>query len=439
MTAKDTLWNDPAFGPWIASMGAIPIARRQDHNGNADNKGAFSRLIGALSEGKHVCLFPEGISRYHSALAPLKNGVAHIALDTLRANKDNPDFTLNLVTCGVTYLHREKFRSDVCMNFGDTIKLKVSDLPELEAAGAKALTERMSTQLRANTLNAPSWSDIEIANVARSIYAPFGTQMSLRSYVLLTRQFASIFSREDEHYDYTRGNDAVDKVVQLLTNYRQRLLALGIKDYRVYGTPTSTVTLLWRILLRTLLCALLFTIAFPGLILWSPVLIISKLKEWRVRARGIERNLDEVTQYKLGIAFLYLSFLYVTSLLLTAPFIMFTAVAGPLYMWLCVRWGEDCIASLRSTVSLIRILRTGQTEMAKLQQQREACHTALQDMAQYTQSLLREEEVRTRKEGSYFSLRRRRKKDWNEVLRLHDIQDLSWEAEKAAQEAKKNA
>lgn len=62
-------------------MGTVPIKRKCDHGGKADNATALKNLYKALQSGDAVCLFPEGISRYQSGLAPLKPGVGRITLE----------------------------------------------------------------------------------------------------------------------------------------------------------------------------------------------------------------------------------------------------------------------------------------------------------------------------------------------------------------------
>jgi len=57
-------------------------------------------------------------------MAPLKSGVARIASDTLTAQKDQGSFELTLLTCSITYMHRERFRSDVLVSFNPPLKLR---------------------------------------------------------------------------------------------------------------------------------------------------------------------------------------------------------------------------------------------------------------------------------------------------------------------------
>jgi hypothetical protein len=69
----------------------------------------FPNTKQALGEGDIVCLFPEGFSRYHPTIAPLKTGIARIISDTLSAQRDNPDFEIYLLTCSVTYMYEISF------------------------------------------------------------------------------------------------------------------------------------------------------------------------------------------------------------------------------------------------------------------------------------------------------------------------------------------
>ncbi len=71
-----------------------------------------------------VLMYPEGVSRYHPSMSPLKTGgmfaamadatvsdthdllgcaVARIVSDVLSRNRDNPDFEVTVATCSITY------------------------------------------------------------------------------------------------------------------------------------------------------------------------------------------------------------------------------------------------------------------------------------------------------------------------------------------------
>jgi glycerol-3-phosphate O-acyltransferase / dihydroxyacetone phosphate acyltransferase len=76
----------------------------------------------ALEKGDAVCVFPEGASRYHPTIAPLKTGgplsssmrnvvsyvtlftVARLASDVLTDKKDDPNFEISILTASITYM-----------------------------------------------------------------------------------------------------------------------------------------------------------------------------------------------------------------------------------------------------------------------------------------------------------------------------------------------
>jgi 1-acyl-sn-glycerol-3-phosphate acyltransferase len=103
LTAKSTMFGHKTFTSWIVeSVGTVPIKRRKDFvDGNVDNTDVMLKLMEvcefvlcadppfihkvysfkALEMGDAICLFPEGVSRYHPSIAPLKTGgrTSHIS------------------------------------------------------------------------------------------------------------------------------------------------------------------------------------------------------------------------------------------------------------------------------------------------------------------------------------------------------------------------
>jgi glycerol-3-phosphate O-acyltransferase/dihydroxyacetone phosphate acyltransferase len=62
---------------------------------------------------------PEGVSRFLPYMCrPFKTGVARIAYETVHRNMStNPDFSVKILPTGITFTHREKFRSDVLIMY----------------------------------------------------------------------------------------------------------------------------------------------------------------------------------------------------------------------------------------------------------------------------------------------------------------------------------
>jgi len=126
--------------------------------------------------------------------------------------------------------------------------------------------------------------------------------------------------------------------------------------------------------------------------------------------------------------------------LVTLPFAGITFFAVPLLMWMTLRWLEDAIAAFRAFVSLFRLLCAGNATLTKLGETRKDLHRRVKELSMKSMQLPENPEDHFSSSGGkhkgrvgstmwesstrYFSLRRRRKRDWNETLRLYDVVDF---------------
>ncbi|KAF9396106.1 hypothetical protein CPC16_005030 [Podila verticillata] len=471
MTAKDTFWHNPGvFNYVIKNAGTIPIKRRKDYdNQKVDNADAMGALIDSLGAGSCVCMFPEGISRYHPQLAPFKPGVAMIASDTLAKFQDKPDFSLTIMTSSINYLHREKFRSDILITFHAPIVLTpqhnanlFSPHKEERMDAINKLTELLESTVRSNLLDAQDWDTVRLGHVARKIYAgDLGTRISLGQYVRLTRKFVAAFSRhphvvttDGKSEDGNSSGDSdsssektvnemdqetilkIDALAKDLAYYQDQLDFYHLKDYRIKQGKPPTKVLLGKLFQRSLLACLLSAICIPGLILWAPVFVAIKYKEKQIRQKGpLEDNLDEIAQYKLMISTFFLPLIWGFWVLMTLPIAMVTGPGIVVLMWLTIRWLEDLVHNAKSMLSLLRLLFMTQDTMYSLRDTRQELAGRVHEFAvkqlglpDDPEELVKENKTRKanvgwlgKLSGSYFSIKRRRRKDWNEVMRLHDV------------------
>ncbi|KAG0274859.1 hypothetical protein BGZ95_009409 [Linnemannia exigua] len=432
MTAKDTFWHKPGvFNYVIKNAGTIPIKRRKDYdNQKVDNGDAMGALIDSLGTGSCVCMFPEGISRYHPQLAPFKAGVAMIA-------SDDPKL--------------------------------FSTVKEERTEAIQKLTEQLESTVRSNLLDADNWQTVRVGHVARKLYAgDLGTRISLGQYVRLTQKFVAAFGQHKqeslkEKQDLERrkqengGSDGensdsletkrpikmsqdtalkIDELAADLAEYQDQLDFYHLKDYRIKQGKPPVKVLLGKLFQRLLLACLLSTICIPGLVLWAPVFIAVKYQERKIRQKGpLEDNLDEIAQYKLMISAFFLPVIWGFWIMVTFPIALFTGPGIVVLMWLTIRWLEDLIHNAKSMLSLLRLLFMTEDTMYSLRDYRHELESRVQDFAvQFLQLPEDPEELvkenKTKKadsgwmgklSGSYFSIKRRRRKDWNEVMRLHDV------------------
>ncbi|KAI0733045.1 hypothetical protein C8Q72DRAFT_988748 [Fomitopsis betulina] len=464
LTAKSTQFGRKTFTSWlIESAGTVPLKRRQDFpNGDADNSAVMQHLIEALECGDAVCLFPEGMSRYHPTIAPLKTGVARLVSDVLSRNRDKPDFEVFVQTCSITYMHRQHFRSDVLVTFHEPLRFTPKDNPELLAPvnynEVRALTASMHQQISLGTLDAPSWRMIRNAKLAACMYAPLGTTMSLGDYVRVVRTFQEAFKLAErpisenqsgsecevvikEHGNAEGAQREDEKIRQLgddLKAYQDQLVQHGIKDDRI-RRPLPTHIILYRICVRLAWAAFLFTISLPGLLLWLPVFLTTFVAVSRFKRTGpIWDTWDEIAQYKLIYGLMSGLCVWGGATLLTLPIAPLTAPLVPVAMWISLRWLEDAVAACRAFAVLTTLLRMGPQRIAALHAMRERLHTRVMELAVHTLGLPPDPETYFERTGGkekgrvrgrwaskakYFSVRRRRKRDWNETLRLYDQVD----------------
>lgn len=86
--ARDVIWRVPGGAAVMSWVRAIPVHRRQDHGGTADNSDMFAEAVAGLLEGDLLAIYPEGESAHEPRLAPLRTGAARIALESLAAGTD---------------------------------------------------------------------------------------------------------------------------------------------------------------------------------------------------------------------------------------------------------------------------------------------------------------------------------------------------------------
>ncbi|KZT10657.1 uncharacterized protein LAESUDRAFT_734480 [Laetiporus sulphureus 93-53] len=457
LTAKSTQFGKKTFTSWlIESAGTVPIKRRKDFpDGQADNSAVMVKLIEALEYGDAVCLFPEGMSRYHPTIAPLKTGVARLVSDTLSRNRDDPEFEICVLTCSITYMHRQHFRSDVLITFHPPMKFTPKSDPELLApvdhGTIRALTTRFHQQISSGTFDAPSWDMIRSAKSAARIYAPLGTTMSLGDYVRVVRTFLEAFKLAERPVfenssdgdivnkdDALREDEKIRRLASDLKEYQNQLSLWGVKDDRI-RRPLPPHVIIYRICVRLAWSIFLFSISLPGLLLWLPVFITTFIAVSRFKRTGpIWDTWDEIAQYKLIYGFISGLCVWGGSVLLTFPIAPITAVCVPALMWMSLRWLEDAVSAFRAFAALVRLLRMGRTRLRDMRAVRERLHARVMDLAVHTLGLPTDPEHyfaetggkekgrvkgRWASKAKYFSIRRRRKRDWNETLRLYDQVD----------------
>jgi glycerol-3-phosphate O-acyltransferase/dihydroxyacetone phosphate acyltransferase len=201
------------------------------------------------------------------------------------------------------------------------------------------LTDQIEAAIRSGCLDAPSWRIMAVAHIARRLYAPGGPGvMSLADYVSITQvrplvfrshqrtcglaqAFCDIFAKasgghqqpvvEDplieappKNVGSMPDNDYIKDLASRLAvravgrptplpyracaqAYQAQLRRVGLKDARIDAhSELGLLNLAYRLSLRILLATILTILSFPGLLLWLPVLAITKERELKFRRKG---------------------------------------------------------------------------------------------------------------------------------------------------------
>ena len=77
-------------------------------------------MFAVLGEGGAIGIFPEGLSHDESQLARLKTGAARLALGGAQRTRQ----PIQIVPCGLTFIHPKRFRSRVLVQFGPPIDVE---------------------------------------------------------------------------------------------------------------------------------------------------------------------------------------------------------------------------------------------------------------------------------------------------------------------------
>ncbi len=297
--ANAKLWQYPLLGRLLDASGAVPVYRREEHEGEVDNSGAFDRLFGVIESGNCIGVFPEGVSHTESQLAKLKTGTARIALTVAARGK----VVVTIVPCGLNYIHRDRFRSQVLIEFGEPIIIGDAWIEKFRAderGAIQELTDFLANALKAVTLNAPDWSTLRFIQTARRLYKPATAHLTPATYVELNRRFVRSWERSGQEPEALAFRARVE-------DYQSRLEALGLKDYQL-RTKISVGKAFRRLMGRSILAILLLPVAIPGLLLHLPVGWVAA-----VVGERFSYETDDVATLKVFAAVALLPLLYLVA------------------------------------------------------------------------------------------------------------------------------
>jgi 1-acyl-sn-glycerol-3-phosphate acyltransferase len=249
LTAKSTLFRNPALARFLTWVGVVPLVRSSDVRGSAAagaidprrNARSFDALRNVLRRGGAVVIFPEGISHDNPSLAPLKTGAARIALE---ARDEGGVHGLEIVPVGLTFERKQTPRTRVLVQVGEPIAIDRWAISGDSAVAA--LTEEIDARLRTVTQNYESVDDASRAAALSALFAALfrdeppsvGSSHSLRVDVSIARRI------EGARRALVRGADdrlraRTDALLRSLGAFEERLTRhrVALEDLSVSAEP----------------------------------------------------------------------------------------------------------------------------------------------------------------------------------------------------------
>ena len=174
----------------------------------------------------------------------------------------------------MNYFHAHKFRSRAVVEFSSPMDVP-KELVDMYRSGERREATRQLLEMIYNTLlsvtvTSPDYETLQLIQAVRRLYKPKGKKLPLPMIVELNRRLVKGYQ---QYKDDPRFADLKTAVIK----YNKQLRLLGIRDHQVeyasFSMPAVVFTLFYR--LGKLLLLTIGTV--PGLVLFAPIFIASKL------------------------------------------------------------------------------------------------------------------------------------------------------------------
>ena len=238
---------------------------------HTDQTKVYEAVFDRLRNGGCVGIFPEGGSHDRTELLPLKAGVAIMALGALA---ESPNCGLKIVPVGMNYFHAHKFRSRAVVEFGAPFEIpphlveQYRNNQRREAIGQ--VLDTVYQALSSVTVSAPDYDTLMVIQAARRLYNPTGKKLPLPVVVELNRRLAMGYERYKDDERITRLTGGVK-------NYNSQLRYLNLKDHQIQYAKMSIFKVIFLFIYRSIKLMFLFVCTVPGLLLFSPVFVGTKI------------------------------------------------------------------------------------------------------------------------------------------------------------------
>ncbi len=290
----------------------------------------------------------------------------------LGAAANNPGLDVKIVAVGLNYFHGHRFRGRAYVEYGDPFSLPQELIETYRKGGpskieaCNKLMDTIRDQLKAVTVSAPSWDQLQMLWAVRRLYQPTGIKLPPKVTVVLIRRFA-------ESYDKVKNLPEVVELSKEVVEYNESLSDYGLRDHQVAVMQMSRVEAGLKLVHRIALLVLFALLALPGLVLNLPIIIITRAVSRRKQSEALKGSnvkidgKDVLASWKVLTSLTLVPLMFVVYPTLAALLGWWCgwsplktwgnfAVLQPVMMWSCVRSVETWKQVARSVKPLYIIM-----------------------------------------------------------------------------------
>lgn len=290
--ANAPLFRHPLIGPFLRTIGAVPVHRRAEAGDDSrKNDAMFATVITALRAGGVILIFPEGRTQPRPTLLPLRTGAARILLSAETGEQRHGTV---LLPVGLVFEQPGIFRdASAIVTVGKPVSIDdcVAEYASAPEAAVRRLTDRLAEALRAEIIEAEDQHTVELLGVLEGVVRRAGglPAQADPGESLAWRRRAMQAAREL----VTQSPDRVGDFRRRLERYRERLEETGLSDEDLGHPYTAGVVLRW-VVTNAASLAMSLPLAIVGMVLHAVPYLLTGVVVRRLRATAEEEATDKM-------------------------------------------------------------------------------------------------------------------------------------------------
>ncbi|KAI9487546.1 MAG: hypothetical protein EXX96DRAFT_83608 [Benjaminiella poitrasii] len=289
----------PLVGKILKAAGVLPVDTKTHSNAEL-----FKHTLDSLDQGAVIALFPEGTSYTAPNHLPFKNGISWASYEYLThiasRNIDDGPKSISIIPVGITYTTKNKWRSEVIVEYGDPIIQTMDELATFQENPkllVKNLTDSIAKGVEHCTINSPDWDTTNAANEARLILFGDTRSIQLEEYVHLCQSLIMLFHPDNNSALYPKERNELKENL-LLISKKLKSLRINAGDISMYENQEITITkAAFRLVSTWMALVAQIPLFLPGMIINLPFYILGKLID------SYEPYTESVAQDKIIFSF----------------------------------------------------------------------------------------------------------------------------------------